>query len=121
MLCSAGRLCFVFSRWRIVDEESERGKPKLSTLSFEDFLEALVRVATMKALPTYAELALLGARDAGTFLESGYAPRTQLGTLPLSRRASVGGRTRSANRSSAVSSTFSRCCCARSSMGFRAL
>jgi hypothetical protein len=68
VLCAAGRLCFVFSRLRVVDEESERGKPKLSTLSFEDFLEALVRVATMKALPTYAELALLGARDAGTFL-----------------------------------------------------
>jgi hypothetical protein len=68
VLCATGRLCFVFSRLRVIDEESERGKPKLSTLSFEDFLEALVRVATMKALPTYAELALLGARDAGTFL-----------------------------------------------------
>ena len=63
-----GTLIFVFSRLRVVDEESERGKRKLSTLSFEDFLEALVRVATMKALPTRAELALLGARDAGTFL-----------------------------------------------------
>lgn len=63
-----GVLCFVFSRLRVVDEESERGKRRLNSLSFEDFLEAVVRVATMKALPTNAELAILGARDAGTFL-----------------------------------------------------
>ena len=43
-----GVLCFVFSRLRVVDEESERGKRRLNSLSFEDFLEAVVRVATMK-------------------------------------------------------------------------
>ena len=48
-----GTLCFVFSRMRCVDEESERGKKKIKHLSFEDFLEAMVRVSTMKALPTH--------------------------------------------------------------------
>ena len=63
-----GTLAFVFSRMRVIDEESERGKKKMTALSFEDFLEALVRCATMKALPTKAELLVAGAHDAGLFL-----------------------------------------------------
>ena len=60
-----GTLCFVFSRLRCVDEESERGRRKLLQLSFEDFLEALVRLATVKALPTMQELQHTGHHDAG--------------------------------------------------------
>ena len=56
-----GTLCFVFSRLRVVDEESERGKRRMHYLSFEDFLEAVVRLATVKALPTTAELAAAAA------------------------------------------------------------
>ena len=61
-----GTLVFVMSRLRVIDEESERGRRKLSTLSFEDFLEAIVRLSTVKALPSTTELTFLGARDAGT-------------------------------------------------------
>ena len=63
-----GTLAFVFSRLRCIDEESERGKKRLENLSFQDFLEAIVRCSTMKALPTRTELLLAGAPDAGTFL-----------------------------------------------------
>ena len=146
-----GTLCFVFSRMRCVDEESERGKKRIYYLSFEDWLvsargrtqcigsargreekgevrgtggraanqdwlvsarvgedsawgeqgrkveggwqtarkyrivlhpcatvafarlashtqEAIVRCATMKALPTTAELERVGASDAGGFV-----------------------------------------------------
>ena len=40
-----GTLCFVNSRLRAIDEESERGKKRMRHLSFEDFLEALVRAS----------------------------------------------------------------------------
>ena len=63
-----GVLCFVFSRLRVIDEESERGKRKLRHLSFEDFLEGLVRASTMKALPTTSELLRANVSDAGLFL-----------------------------------------------------
>ena len=71
--------CFVFSRLRCVDEESERGKRKVLQLSFEDFLEALVRLATLKPLPTRAELEYYtGHRDA-------HAPRACMHTCAPSR------------------------------------
>ena len=60
--------CFVFSRLRCVDEESERGKRKVLQLSFEDFLEALVRISTMVGWPTDEEIEEAGYRDAGEFL-----------------------------------------------------
>jgi hypothetical protein len=63
-----GCMAFVFSRLRAIDENSQRGKARLNLFCFEDFLEAIVRCATMKALPTTAELLLLGATDCGTFM-----------------------------------------------------
>ena len=51
-----------------VDECSEEGWSRITTLSFEDFLEAFVRTATMKALPTDAEIDQVGLSDAGQFL-----------------------------------------------------
>ena len=51
-----------------VDECSEEGWSRITTLSFEDFLEAFVRTATMKALPTDAEIDQAGLSDAGQFL-----------------------------------------------------
>ena len=45
-----GTLCFVFSRLRCVDEESERGRRKLLHLSFEDFLEARESLAESEAI-----------------------------------------------------------------------
>lgn len=63
-----GVLCFVQSRLRAVDEESERGKKRMKHMNFEDFLEAIVRVSTMKALPTTSELLLAGYADAGLYM-----------------------------------------------------
>ena len=51
-----------------VDECSEEGWSRITNLSFEDFLEAFVRTATMKALPTDAEIEQAGLSDAGQFL-----------------------------------------------------
>jgi hypothetical protein len=44
--------CFVGCRLRVVNEGSKHGRKRLLQLSYEDFLEALVRIATLKALPT---------------------------------------------------------------------
>ena len=43
---------------------------RITTLGFEDFLEAFVRTATIKALPTDAEIDQAGLSDAGQFLLS---------------------------------------------------
>ena len=49
-------------------ESSMQGRAKVLQLSFEDFLEALVRVAAKKALPTDEECKLAGVIDAGEFM-----------------------------------------------------
>lgn len=59
---------FVYSRLLVVDEQSVKGRSKLVQLRFEDFLEAVVRLAYMKALPTAEEIAQQGFRHAGEFL-----------------------------------------------------
>lgn len=61
-------LAFSWARMRVIDENAADSRAKLENLSFEDFLDALVRVATMKALPSEDELAEAGAPDAGLFL-----------------------------------------------------
>ena len=60
--------CFVRSRMQAVDECSEEGWARITTLCFEDFLEAFVRTAAIKALPTDAEIDQAGLSDAGQFL-----------------------------------------------------
>ena len=51
------------------DEQSDRGHLKKVSLSFEDFLELVVRLAYMMALPSDDELAALDAKHAGLFFE----------------------------------------------------
>lgn len=60
--------CFVWSRMRVVDEASDASRRRMVHLSFEDFLEAIVRMATMKALPFDDEIAEAGCADAGQLL-----------------------------------------------------
>ena len=61
-------LCFVWSRMRVVDEARGASRLKMIHLSFEDFLEAIVRMSTMKALPDDEEMASAGSTDAGRHL-----------------------------------------------------
>ena len=61
------RFAFVWSRMRVIDEESHRGRTKLCSLCFEDFLEVLIRIVTMKAMPTDQDLSAEGVADAGLF------------------------------------------------------
>ncbi|KAL3907462.1 MAG: hypothetical protein SGPRY_010160 [Prymnesium sp.] len=57
-------LCFVWSRMRVFDMSN---KAAINQLHFEDFLEALVRVAATKTLPTDEHLFEAGFDDAGEF------------------------------------------------------
>ena len=59
---------FLWSRIRTAKDLSEASERRLRHLSLVDFLEALVRMSIMVALPTDMELEEAGARDAGEFL-----------------------------------------------------
>lgn len=61
-------LAFVFSRMRIVDDQSERSRMHLTYLGFEDFLEGVCRLAVRKVLPTDDEIAAAGRASAGEYL-----------------------------------------------------
>ena len=59
----------------VIDSHSERGYIRETCFPFEGFLECLVRIATLKALPSEAELSdgrtgVDGAIDAGSYLLS---------------------------------------------------
>ncbi len=60
--------CFLLSRMRVGVEAELKGSAKLLQLSYEDWLEALVRVAVSKALPTDAECEQAGVADGGEFM-----------------------------------------------------
>ena len=61
-------LAFAACRMRVVDLERRNGLVRHTHLTFEDFLEALCRVAGLKALPTDEEVAAAGSGNAGTHL-----------------------------------------------------
>ena len=60
-------MCFAWSRMCVVDETTERGRFRESHLPFEGFCEAMVRLSTLKALPTDQEIEELECDDAGEF------------------------------------------------------
>ena len=64
----AVRLVFASSRMTVIDEARSKSRKKVSKLCFEDFLEAIVRLATLVPLPTYDDLRVAKAKDAGDFL-----------------------------------------------------
>lgn len=59
---------YLLSRMRVVDEFDAASAIKLEGLSLEDMYEALVRAATIKQLPTDAEIQEAGHLDGGDFL-----------------------------------------------------
>ena len=62
------QLCFVWSRMYTIDEDHEKSRIKWTHLSFEDWLEALCRMARMKAFPNQEELDGAGFDDAPSYL-----------------------------------------------------
>lgn len=78
-------LAFVWARMKVVDEQADRSRAKLTHLAFEDWLEALCRIAAYKALPTDDELAAapISPKCAGLYLR-----RMRLET-PVDRKSVV--------------------------------
>lgn len=60
-------LAFIGSRMRVIDERDPITAKKISHLTFEDFLEALVRVADMKVLPTQEDVRTSPFDDVGFY------------------------------------------------------
>ena len=60
-------MAFIWSRSKVIDEDTKKGQSKLRNLSFYDFLEALIHIATMKSMPNKEELQQEGVADAGLF------------------------------------------------------
>ena len=61
-------LAFVWSRMKVIDEEDPKTRVKLTHLAYEDFVEAICRLAAHKALPTDDELAKAESNCAGMYL-----------------------------------------------------
>jgi hypothetical protein len=62
------KFIFIWSRIRSVADLSDEQETRFRHMFFEDFLEGLVRLSTMIALPTDMEIEEVGAADAGEFL-----------------------------------------------------
>lgn len=62
------QLVFVWARMHYIDEQNDKSRIKWTHLCFEDFLEALCRIARLKAFPTDKELAAAECAHAPAYL-----------------------------------------------------
>ena len=60
---------FVWSRMCVIDDSTDEGRARVSSLPFEGFLEGICRIACMKALPTEEEIKKAGHTNAGSYME----------------------------------------------------
>ena len=67
---------FMWSRIRTVKDYSDEQEMRIRHLFFEDFMEAIVRLASIVALPTFQEVEESGASDAGDFVLALYTNAT---------------------------------------------
>lgn len=81
------RFNFLASRMLVVDENTVKGRRAVVQITFEDFLEMVVRLAYMMALPHDQDLAKPGVKNAGEYL--GW-----LGTFPVEHERFKAKRTR---------------------------
>lgn len=63
-----GTASFVASRMKTINDQLPKSRIKMMHLNFLDFLEALCRLSTIKALPTDKEIQEAGYEDACTYL-----------------------------------------------------
>lgn len=89
-------LSFVSSRMCVVDGSSAKGASREAGLEFEGFLEALVRISPLKALPTDDEIQSRGMSSAWQYLKvlgeapSGTSDASAYATLTRTRGAAWG-------------------------------
>lgn len=61
-------MAFVWSRMAVTDPHTDKGSIRARCLPLEGFMEAICRIAVLKALPTDADLSTTGFDHAGHFL-----------------------------------------------------
>ena len=64
------KLVFLWSRVRAMSDRSNRSEMRLRHLQLKDFMEALVRLSVMVALPTDEDIDQMGFSDAATYVQT---------------------------------------------------
>ena len=82
---------FAWSRMAVINGRSDRGYIKESSLPFEGFMEAICRIAALKALPTDAEIAEAKQPNAGAFMAALKADEEDAYLAMLAERATPWG------------------------------